>query len=441
MFLEMDDYKMQPSAIDLANQEKLKCIFQKEKSASKLEKLAAILIGKLLGVSIAVAKSGFQYGGDAGPAGQQGRRFRLECKKYRDTTSLNNRELLGEVDHALARDDALEAWVLITTRSVPEQLRQDLIQKGERIGVPIIIIDWQEHDISLLAALCAFSPELVEAEFSKDAAALALDLQPVSTDAISLLRRNLESWCLGFDGLRSRSCQKLDNIWNNPRASNADLGQDAAGGARDKRVKRAVVYDALNAWWEGPAQNDAPAAIIGWDGVGKTWVSLDWLVSNKNEQPIILVIPSSAVSDSSAVSATSIKHFLAERLYEISEVRDQNHWLRRLDNLLKRPADEGPVLSIFIDGLNQEPSVSWLLLLKTLQGYPFAGRVRVLISTRRHHFDEKLSKLHGLIEPAIPMIVEPYGINWPKRPSYVFRAQAAPRKGKNGGPRNLRPTD
>ena len=43
MFLEMDDYKMQPSAIDLANQEKLKCIFQKEKSASKLEKLEAIL--------------------------------------------------------------------------------------------------------------------------------------------------------------------------------------------------------------------------------------------------------------------------------------------------------------------------------------------------------------------------------------------------------------
>jgi hypothetical protein len=41
-------------------------------------------MGRLLGISIAVAKSGFQHGGDA--AGRQGRRFRLECKKYSDDT-------------------------------------------------------------------------------------------------------------------------------------------------------------------------------------------------------------------------------------------------------------------------------------------------------------------------------------------------------------------
>ena len=98
---------------------------------------------------IAVAKSGFQYGGDAGTAGQQGRRLRLECKKYSDTSYLNDRELLGEIDQALERDQALEAWILVATRTVSEQLWHSLVQKGERIGVPIVIIDWTNHEIGV----------------------------------------------------------------------------------------------------------------------------------------------------------------------------------------------------------------------------------------------------------------------------------------------------
>ena len=106
----------------LADQNKLKSLLQAEKDASKLETLVAALVARLLALPIAIAKKGFQHGGDAGPAGQQGRRFRLEAKKYADTTSLSDRELLGEIDHALARDEALEAWILIATRNVPEQL-------------------------------------------------------------------------------------------------------------------------------------------------------------------------------------------------------------------------------------------------------------------------------------------------------------------------------
>src|SRR5436309_13196814 len=96
------------TATDLANQEKLKVSLQADDNALNLESLAGALLGRLLGMPIAIAKSGFQHGGDGGPAGQQGRRFRLECKKYSDNTSLSHRELLGEIDHALGRDEALE---------------------------------------------------------------------------------------------------------------------------------------------------------------------------------------------------------------------------------------------------------------------------------------------------------------------------------------------
>jgi hypothetical protein len=315
---------------------------------------------------------------------------------------------VGSGWNALGRDDALEAWFLIATRSVPEQLAQDLTKKGERLGVPIVIIAWKDHEVAPLAALCAFAPDLVEALFSRNAGVLARALQPAARDAIAALRRNLQSWCLGFESLRSQSHHKLDTIWTSPRTSNAELGQDAAGGAQPKKVKRRSVHDALDAWWRGTALNDSPAAIVGWDGVGKTWAALDWLIDRKASQPIILAAPSSALAPVSGLSESSIKRFLAERLYELTGVRDSEHWLRRLDYLLKRPKEEGPVLTVFFDGLNQEPSVPWLTLLKVLQGDAFEGRVRVMASTRKHHFQDKLSTLRGLIVPATPVVVDVY---------------------------------
>lgn len=399
---------MSLSAADRTHQEALKAALQADRSAHKLESLAAGLVGRLLGISVAVAKSGFQHGGDAGAASQQGRRFRLECKKYGDDTSLRDRELLGEIDHALARDEALEAWTLVATRSVPEQLAQDLVQKGERLGVPVLVIDWKEHEPAPLAALCAFDPDLVAVEFSKRAADQALALQPVMGEAIAVLRRSLQAWSLGFETLRSQSHRKLEGIWTSRRTSNAELGQDAAGGAQAKKVRRLSVHNALDAWWRGPARNDAPAAIIGWDGVGKTWAALDWLSERMPEHPIVLTVPSSALAPMAGTSESAFKRFLAERLCDLTGIRDPEHWLRRLDYLLKRPKEEGPVLTVFFDGLNQEPSVPWLSLLKVAQGTAFEGRVRVMLSTRRHHFEERLSSLRGLVVAAVPVVVDVY---------------------------------
>ncbi len=390
--------------------EKLKKELQQggKEKASNLEHLSAALLSRLLDVPIAVAKSGYQYGGDAGTAGQQGRRLRLECKKYSDTSNLNERELLGEIDQALERDEALETWILVATRTVPEQLKQSLVQKGERVGVPIVIIDWINHEIAPLAALCAFDPDMVKELFSKEAGEAAHTLQSISGQAIEGLKRNLQSWYLGYDALRTLSHKCLNEIWNSPGESNAKLGQNAAGGAQEKKVKRSTVHKALNTWWHGPAQDDAPVAVVGLEGTGKTWATLDWLIDKKDEQPIVLVIPSSAVV-AGHVFETSVKQLLADRLHAMSKgIRDREHWLRRLENLLKRPDNEGPILTVFFDGLNQEPSVQWQQFLMVLQGKPFKKKVRVIVSTRTHHFEETLSKLSGLTVSAERVDVDFY---------------------------------
>ena len=307
---------------------KLKKELQQGRKPSNLEHLAATLLSRLLDVPIVVARSGFQHGGDAGTAGQQGRRLRLECKKYSDTSNLNERELLGEIDQALERDQALEAWILVTTRIVPEQLRQSLVQKGESVGVPIVIIDWANHGIAPLAALCAFAPDVVEEQFSKEAGEATRALQPVSGQAIERLQRDLQSWCLGYDALLTLSHKCLDEIWNSPSESKVKLGQNAAGGAQKHKVKRSTVHEALNTWWNGPVHNDAPVAVVGLEGTGKTWATLDWLIDKRDEQSIVLVIPSSAVV-AGHVSEISVKQILADRFYEMSKgIRDREHWLR-----------------------------------------------------------------------------------------------------------------
>ena len=203
--------------------------FKTNRISSGFERLVAALVGRLLGVPIAVASSGFQHGADAGPAGQQGRRFRLECKNYSEKTSLNERELREEIAQAVARDEALEAWILITTRTVSEQIRHSLDESGDQHGVPVLAIDWMEYEVGPLAALCASAPNLVETIFSSAAGRAARDLKFKSDDAIRRLKRNLESWCLGFESLRQKSHERLDKIWNNPRESRCRIRTERSG--------------------------------------------------------------------------------------------------------------------------------------------------------------------------------------------------------------------
>ncbi|MBS0234171.1 MAG: hypothetical protein JSR99_11895 [Proteobacteria bacterium] len=389
-------------------QNELKEILQTEGKPSDLEHLGAALISRLLNVPVAVARGGFQHGGDAGPAGQHGRRFRIECKRYQDTTSLDDRELQGEIDDALRADEALEAWILVSTRVVTEQTVQKLILKGERLGVPVLIIDWRDDDLAPLAALCAYAPDVLEQYFPGPAASLARRLRPVAQDALKSFEREFQSWCLGFKALRTLSHEKLNEVWTSPREANAAFGQNAAGGSQHHRIRRKAIHAGLDGWWQTQTQTDAPATVVGWDGVGKTWASLDWLVDRRDQHPITLIVPSSAVAPLTSASETALKQFLGTRLHELTGVRDAEHWTRRLDRLLQRPSDEGPVITLFLDGLNQEASAPWLGLFKQLQSKNFTGRIRVMSSVRTHFFEDRLARLKGLIVAPQRIDIGPY---------------------------------
>lgn len=371
--------------------------------------MTAALVSELLGVGIAVAKSGFQHGGDAGPAGRQERRFRIETKRYADKTSLSDRELLGEIDHALTRDPALEAWFLAATRDAPEQLELDLLGKSDQLGLPIVVIDWKPGTFPALAALCTAAPEIVADMVCKEAGDLAKALVTEGAIRLAQLTREMEPWNLGFERVRTLSHQRLSAVWTNRRISVATLGQDVAGGVAATTIKREALHDAFDGWWLGRATEDAPAVVLGNEGDGKTWATVHWLVDRKETQPIVLVVPSGTVAGLRDISQTGVKRFVSDRLYEITQSRDQTHWQLRLDRLLLRPEEEGPVLTLVFDGLNQEPLVRWIDLLKTLQHPVFGGRIRVMAITRNLHFNERLNQLQALVVAPHKITVGPYG--------------------------------
>jgi hypothetical protein len=396
------------SAAEHANLQRLKQILQ-EADAGLLERLAAVLLGNLLGVAVAVARAGFQHGGDAGPAGRQGRNFRIESKRYADKTPLSERELLGEIDHALKRDPALEAWILVSTREVSEQVEQSLYGHGESMGVPIIVIDWKVQGFPILAALCCSGPEEVKSVVTAEAGDLARQLQPTASDTLESLRKDLQAWTIGFESVRTASHEYHRRIWSNPRTANAKLGQNAAVGSNANRLPRRPAHDGLDSWLiSGTAGNWRPAAVIGFDGVGKTWAVVDWLYGRLIDLPIVVVIPASAVTAAQSTSPQSIMALLANRLFEITNVRDASHWGRRLECLLSAPVADGPVMTVFFDGLNQQPSLPWIDLLKTLQDDPFVDRIQVIFSTRKHHFEDRLGKLRSLIDRPIEVGVNIY---------------------------------
>ena len=76
-------------------------------STSDFEQLAVNLIGELIDLPIRRAASGSQHGADAG-ATTIVNSIRIEAKRYRETTPLRERELLGEITQVIQVDPSID---------------------------------------------------------------------------------------------------------------------------------------------------------------------------------------------------------------------------------------------------------------------------------------------------------------------------------------------
>jgi len=385
------------------------------KDDARFEQMCAHLFSRLLGdIEVTVSKTGSQFGADAGTAGLRGRRLRLECKRYQQKTYLSPRGLAGEVLEASVRDKLLEAWILAATKEVSETERNLAREAGEKLGVPVVVVDWTARaagtGLPTLAALCATWPEVVEQHMGKVAADAAKLLASNVGSTVQSLQRDLEFWNIGFATLRSASIRQLRRIWEDRADSRALLNQDAAGGRTDVRlVSRPVPLQKLKDWWTSPSRPLSPAIVTGLEGVGKTWVALDWAIQSNAELPIVVVLPASAFRTNPDFSEFGVRELLAKSLVGITKSNlSEEYWHARVNSLLERPPAEGPSFLLFIDGLNQQPHLMWSGVADALQGSALGGRVRLLATARQHYFETNLRRLGNLAVPATQVAVGPY---------------------------------
>lgn len=380
-------------------------------SAADFERLVAGLLGTLLNCNIYVSKSGFQFGADAGTATSSGVSIRVECKRYSEGTQLDERELLGEIDQALQRDNRLEAWVLAATRDVNEQLAVSLHTKGEGLGLPIVIIDWQKtHEFPRLAALCTADPTLVGRVISPNAERLTDELRDGAEPLLARLRQEVRSWCLGYLSLQRSSHDYLQRMWTNADLSHAVTGQNIAAGHADQVfLRREAPYSALENWWNH-ANRDTPLAVVGREGVGKTWVCIDWLIGNLHDLPVTLLVNASFAAGISDVSDPDVCQLLAHQLHRQNQLRDVHYWTERVKRTLQRPTSEGPAFLLFLDGLNERRNVRWSKCIQMLQGPEMKGRICLVVSTRPDYFRNDLKDGRVYFPRMASVEVNPFGI-------------------------------
>lgn len=384
-------------------------------SASAFEVLAAHLFSRLIGdIGVSVSKPGSQFGGDAGTAGLGGRRLRLECKRYRESTVLSPRSLAGEVLEAVQKDPLIEAWILAATKEVSETERNLARDAGATLGVAIVAIDWTPPaagaGINALASLCATWPQVVEDNIGKAAADAARALVSHVGTGTDNLRRDFQVWNIGFKNLRTCSLTQVQRVWLDSVESQAALNQNAAGGGPGVHlIERKEPLAQLHNWWLAPPDVRAAAILSGLEGVGKTWVALDWVNRDQALLPIVILLPASTFVGSKNFSDAGIRDLLAAHLRSITKSSlDIEYWRARVDRLLNRPVAEGSAFLLLVDGINQQPSVAWKTLVQTLQGVSLAGRIRLVCTSRQHYFAERLRRFLPIDIKPNEMQVGPY---------------------------------
>lgn len=350
--------------------------------------------------------SGRQDGRDMSTAGWGHNWIAVEAKRYGKNTPLNQRELLGEFLQLSRRISGLDLWIVVSSTPAAEQLVTEINEATAAAGVECLILDPAPGGGLLLPFVLKF-PDLLEAHFRAakikvDKQKLAVECaevehQPSHASNSEILARKLRD-LIGYFGERKSARGWLEkqvaDYAQSLRAFNQKLDVRDNKGAGT--VRRQSVHDALDGWitnWS-PAK---PAFIVSGDeGVGKTWVCVDWLLERqaKDEDfPLCAIVTSNLVE-----SGARPLQLIAWALERCSSASHQ-HLSRRIETWVRR-GERPPILILLLDGLNERPSFDWNTVLSEISDAPWRDRVAVLISVREDFRARKLADLGDVLPHA-----------------------------------------
>lgn len=366
---------------------------------------------EVLGQRFRLMKSGHQDGADgANDPPANGLAIAFEGKKF-GSAKVSLAELRRKIYDAAENFAALDLWVLATTTGVSHGDLVELRESGEKLGIAIGLLDALEGDEgpTALALLAASAPGAVQKHLGH-VAGVADYLAGVASGTGFAERRDamLEPFRrsdVGYAAARAAATQWIERAVADDQSAVAHL--HCYGGLSDPGnflVPRTAVNAAIDGWWEsGPAQ---PLALLGDEGVGKTWSLLAWwqakMAEAPEQLPLTIVVPARGLG---AMLGERPERLLARLLADRIPARDADFWYRRIGLWTRDPAQK-PSILLVIDGLNQDVHFTeWQKLVQPLLASALAGHVAVAFTCRTAYWTDDLKALANLNPSALPVAV------------------------------------
>lgn len=353
------------------------------------ENLVRDLLSRTTGRRITVAKAGPQ-GGIDGRTGDDRHAtvIGVETKRYGLETKLPLDETKSKLRDAATIHADLDLWILVASREIKEPDRSTLQTEGHALGVEVLILDWPDSPEILpgLLLLCAAHQDILEAYALATSPVLAvLDAvraHPSYRGQLSELAANLMRPELGYASARhAMSARIRENMASMPAAS-ARIGRYTnLADPNIVRVDRPAVRGAIADWWDGSTPRPT-LALLGTEGMGKTWAALSWWLDREladNPLPLTLIVPAKFVPEASPDAV------IGKALFEMFRTRDAIWWAKRARRWCADAAETRLVL--ILDGLNERfEAQDWMILLAELSLSPWKNAVTTVLTDRFDHW-------------------------------------------------------
>lgn len=330
------------------------------------EGLVATALSDLTGLTFRLAKSGSQFGRDAStPSG----RFAIAMEAKRYTESLRLEDVAGKIwlaSNELASD--VDIWVLCATSEMGDGALQKLEKMLEEKGITLLMLDWTEAPLPRLAVLLAATRSSVVQWFTIHTAKeiaenIDAELNTLRADnnfipaRDQLIKDTSASYC-GLAALR-----KINQNWSSRVFSDRFNSRTAFGQYLTvlDRHHPAITRPLLNSALTEAVNKSSCVAILGPEGVGKSWLVANWWAAS-DDKPI-LMMGGAWLADriDSKDPLLTLARLLATQS-EDGTFESSNLWLRRL----KRWQGHGPVSNaeqlrflVVLDGLNERSGIHW----------------------------------------------------------------------------------
>jgi len=336
------------------------------------EGLLGIVLGSVTGQSFRLAKSGSQRGRDGDSAFDGGATY-FEGKRYRESPAKN--EIAAKL-FDLMNDDAgqVDLWILGATCEIAAQTATDMRSAYEKQGIGFVLLDWSDNDLGSLLVAIVHAGEKAkdfindnlkgkpEAHLIKDAL-IAIDHFSKHSDFPARFKSFSGALSVEEAGLgdaRKRNRDWLTEILSSRVYARATFGQPLA--PRDPKglagIPRSLEANLANAFAGVPKAEIY--AVIGEEGVGKSWITASaWLACDPSS--ILILCPA---EDLLAQNATgNFESFLINQLMQQTEGqrsdRALERWRRRIQGWRANPSPTNVRVTMVLDGLNQPLRADW----------------------------------------------------------------------------------